>query len=52
MNYRLLGWYGARERWAKAWGVTQDEAEDRIVRGQIARAIKAGEIDGNVEDYL
>ena len=52
VNYRLLGWFGAVARWAKAWGVTKDEAEDRIVRGQIAKDIKAGVLEGAVEDYL
>ena len=52
VNYRLLGWFGAVARWAKAWGVTKDDAEDRIVRSQIAKDIKAGVLEGAVEDYL
>ena len=52
VNYRLLGWFGARARWAKAWGVTKDEAAERIVRNQIAKDIKAGVLEGAVEDYL
>ncbi len=30
-NYSLLGFYGAVARWAKAWSVTEDEAEERIM---------------------
>jgi hypothetical protein len=52
VNYRLLGWYGAVARWAKAWKITQDEASDRIVRGQIAADIAAGRLDGSVDDYV
>jgi len=29
-NFRLLGYYGAVARWAKAWGVSEKEAERRI----------------------
>ena len=52
VNYRLLGYLGAVARWAKAWGITRDEAEDRIVRGQIQRDIDAGVLEGQVGDYL
>ena len=52
VNYRLLGWFGARARWAKAWGVTEDEAEDRMARRDIEKRIKKGELIGPVEDYL
>lgn len=31
INYALMGYYGAVARWAKAWGVTEDEAERRMV---------------------
>ena len=31
VNYRLLGFYGAVARWAKAWCVSEDEAEERIM---------------------
>jgi hypothetical protein len=37
VNYGLMGWYGAVARWAKAWGVTEHEAETRIAAHQIAR---------------
>ena len=52
VNYRVLCWFGAVARWAKAWGVTKDEAAERIVRNQIAKDIKAGVLEGAVEDYL
>ena len=29
-NYPLLGYHGAIARWAKAWGVTREEAQRRI----------------------
>ena len=29
-NYQFMGYYGAIARWAKAWGVSEDEAERRI----------------------
>ena len=35
VNYRPLGWYGAVARWAKAWGVSEDEAEKRITARQM-----------------
>ncbi len=41
VNYRLLGYYGAVARWAKEWGVTEDEAMDRIENNQIAREERA-----------
>lgn len=37
-NYHLMGYYGAVARWAKAWGVTEEEAEKRIGRSQMRRA--------------
>lgn len=52
VNYRLLGWFGARARWAKAWGVTEQEAEDRMARTDIEKRLKSGELEGVVEDYL
>jgi hypothetical protein len=33
-NYHLMGFYGAVARWAKVWGVTEDEAEKRITDHQ------------------
>ena len=33
-NYPLLGWYGAVARWAKVWGISEDEAEWRIMENQ------------------
>jgi len=30
VNYRLMGYYGAVARWAKAWGVSEDEAMRRM----------------------
>ncbi len=30
INYALMGYYGAIARWAKEWGVTEDEAERRF----------------------
>jgi len=29
-NYRWLGYLGAIARWAKAWGVSKEEAEKRM----------------------
>lgn len=29
VNYALMGYYGARARWAKAWGITPEEVEAR-----------------------
>lgn len=29
-NYRLMGYYGAVARWAKEWGVSEDDAERRM----------------------
>ena len=52
VNYHLLGYLGAVARWAKAWGITKDEADERIVRGQIQRDIDAGELEGAVSDYM
>ena len=46
VNYRLMGYYGAVARWAKEWGVSQEEAERRISRHETARLVKAGEICG------
>jgi len=31
-NYRLLGFFGAVARWAKAWDVSKEEAERRITQ--------------------
>lgn len=42
INYHLLGWYGAVARWAKEWGVTEDEAEERITRHQMQQDVVAG----------
>ena len=36
-NYHLMGWYGAVARWAKAWGVDEEEAAERIMAHQRAR---------------
>lgn len=30
INYALMGYYGAIARWAKAWGVTKEEAEKQM----------------------
>lgn len=30
VNYQLLGYYGAIARWAKAWDVSKEEAEQRF----------------------
>lgn len=30
-NFRLMGYYGALARWARAWGVSEDEAEHRFI---------------------
>lgn len=35
-NYHLMGYYGALARWSRAWGVTEDEAEERITAHQEA----------------
>ena len=37
VNYRLMGFYGAVARWAKKWGVSEDEAERRIGQHQLAK---------------
>ena len=37
VNYRLMGYYGAVAKWAKAWGISQDEAERRIANNQRQR---------------
>lgn len=29
VNYRWLGYLGARARWAKAWGISEDAVEER-----------------------
>lgn len=39
-NYSLLGYYGAVARWAKAWAVSQDEAENRMVTKQQAALVR------------
>ena len=31
-NYALMGFYGAVARWAKAWGVSEDEALNRMTQ--------------------
>lgn len=36
-NYRLLGYFGALARWAKAWRVSEEEAEERFVQHTLAR---------------
>lgn len=35
VNYALMGYFGAIARWAKAWGVSEDEAERRIGQHQL-----------------
>ena len=35
-NYHLLGYLGAIARWAKKWGVSKEEAEQRIEAHQLA----------------
>ena len=48
-NYQLLGYYGAVARWAKAWGVTEKEAERRIgehAAAQTAAALRIAETGG------
>lgn len=40
VNYRLLGWYGAVASAAKRWGVSEDEAETRIIEHQEAEWLK------------
>ena len=39
-NYRLMGYYGAVARWAKAWGISTDEAEQRIVANRQRAALR------------
>ena len=41
VNYKLLGYYGARARWAKAWNMTEDEVE----RKWAERAERAVELE-------
>ena len=43
-NYQHLGFLGAIGRWAKEWGVTKDEAFDRITaRDEQAVELEQGE---------
>ena len=49
VNYRLMGYYGARARWAKTWGVSEEEADARIVYGQMTRDLRRAERDGDTE---
>jgi len=37
-NYALMGFFGAVARWAKVWGISEDEAERRIGERQKALA--------------
>lgn len=30
INYQLMGYYGALARWAKKWGISEDETERRF----------------------
>ena len=39
-NYALLGYYGAIARWAKAWGVTKEEAQRRIDYRMLVKVLK------------
>ena len=39
-NYHLMGFYGAVARWAKKWGLSEDEAERRITARQEQRAVE------------
>jgi len=41
-NYAWMGYWGAVARWAKAWGISEDEAERRIAEHQGA-AVEARE---------
>jgi hypothetical protein len=41
-----MGYYGAVAKWAKEWGISEDEAEKRTEEHEHARAVKAGEICG------
>lgn len=34
INYGLMGYYGAVTRWARAWGVSEEEAERRIAEDE------------------
>jgi len=45
VNYRLLGWYGAVASAAKRWGVTEDEAEARIISRQLVKAAALYELE-------
>jgi hypothetical protein len=40
-NYRLLGYHGAVARWASAWNITRNQAEDRITRHAVEYDVKA-----------
>lgn len=42
VNYALMGYYGAIARWSKVWGVSEEEAERRMV----AKAKLMEETDG------
>lgn len=37
INYHLMGWYGAVARWAKAWGISELQAEERIIANQMRK---------------
>lgn len=37
INYHLMGYYGAVARWAKAWGISEKEAEKRMEANANAR---------------
>jgi hypothetical protein len=51
-DYALLGYRGAIRRWAKAWGVTEREAEDRIVTRMEQRAAAWDALHGITEAQL
>ena len=52
-NYALLGYTGAVSRWAKAWGVTKEEAERRMSANERLRwaAIKEQQDAEAAEEY-
>ena len=49
VNYGLMGYYGARARCAKLWGVSEEEADARIVYSQMTRDLRRAERDGDTE---
>ena len=50
VNYHWLGYLGARASAAKRWGVSLDEAEERITRNQARKDIRVLSRSDDPED--